>query len=120
MKKRIIIYLLINIIVFSITTNAYALSTRHHLINAVKDLISVVFAPLKGIFITGPQNIKNAYKYEVYGREKPEDRLTHKGRLFAFWRAPGEETKGIISGIVETVDYTGKVLWELISIFWGD
>jgi hypothetical protein len=77
-------------------------------------------SPFEGIFITGPDNIKEAYVYEAYEREKVEDRGKLKGKLFGVWRAPGEELKGIVSGLVESVDYGSRAVKELISIVWSD
>jgi hypothetical protein len=101
-------------------TEANASSTRHHLINMGKRLIECVSYPLRGVFIKGPANIKAAYQYEVHGREKPEDRGLLRYKLFAIWRSPGEEVKGIIDGLVDGIKSGGQSLKELISIFFGD
>lgn len=121
MKCSNILYATVGIIVVGITVlgwskAAEALSVRHHLINAGTDLVKMVVAPVKGIFATGPNNIKTAYRYEAYETESPKER----SGFFGIWRAPGEELKGVIDGVTEMVTYGGKVLWELISIPWSD
>ena len=68
-KEKIIIYTLVIMVSLSCFQDAYALSARHHLINTGKNLIKMVVSPFKGILVTGPKNIKKAYRYEVYERE---------------------------------------------------
>ncbi len=112
--------LIIIVLLFSLSFNAYSSSTRHHLINMGKNLTKCIFSPLYGIFIQGPKNIKEAYQYEVWEREKPEKRGQLRYKLFSLWRAPGEETKGIIDGLVDSTKAGGQVLKEFISIFFSD
>ena len=80
----------------------------------------MVCAPLKGIFITGPQNIKKAYTSEVWDREKPTKRGLLRYKIFALWRAPGEEVKGLIDGLVESAQAGGDLLKNFLSIFFSD
>lgn len=117
LNKILIIVTLIIILCFS---NAYAYSIRHHLINMGKNLVEVVLSPLYGLFIKGPMNIKKAYNYEVYGREKPEKRGLLRYKLFAIWRSPGEQIKGTIDGLVDSVKSAGQFSKELLSIFFSD
>ena len=77
-------------------------------------------SPVKGVLVTGPCNVKEAYVYEVYEREEVEDRGQLKYKLFGIWRAPGEELKGIINGVVEGLGYGGEALKEFASIIWSD
>ncbi|MFH1578124.1 MAG: hypothetical protein ABIC18_03525 [Candidatus Omnitrophota bacterium] len=104
--------------VFCSQTQAY--SVRHHLINMGKSLVELTFSPLYGAFVKGPKNIKEAYEYEVYGSEKPEKQGLLRKKLFAFWRAPGEETKGLIDGIIGSTKAGGRFLKEFLSIFFSD
>lgn len=99
---------------------AYALSGRHHLINTCKNLGQAVMAPFYGLLIKGPKNVKQAYKYEVWEREKPEKRGLLRYKMFGLWRAPGEESKGIIDGLTESINFQGQALKEFISIFFSD
>ncbi len=108
------------LIIFSLHSQAFALSTRHHLINTGKNLVKFTLYPLHGIFIKGPQNIKAAYQYEVHGLEKPEKRGRFRNKVFAAWRSIGEEGKGIVDGLVTSAKAGGESLKELISIFFGD
>jgi len=85
-----------------------------------KDVVKVVSSPLYGMFIKGPKNIKKAYQDEVWGREKKEKRGLLRYKLFVIWRMPGEEIKGIIDGVVESVDAGVHFLKEAISIFFSD
>ncbi len=119
-KEKIIIYTLVIMVSLSYFQNAYALSARHHLINTGKNLIKMVISPFKGILVTGPKNIKKAYRYEVYEREEIEKRGKFRYKLFGIWRAPGEEIKGTVSGVVDTVKYAGEVIKEFTSIFFSD
>ncbi|MFH1339400.1 MAG: hypothetical protein ABIH40_06130 [Candidatus Omnitrophota bacterium] len=99
---------------------AEAHSVRHHLINMGKSLVRLTFSPLYGVFVKGPKNIKEAYEYEVYGSEKPEEKGLLRKKLFAFWRSPGEEAKGAIDGLVDSVDAGGRFMKEFLSIFFSD
>ncbi|MCK4249189.1 MAG: hypothetical protein KAV18_04860 [Candidatus Omnitrophica bacterium] len=120
-NKRIIIILFISLFISWLAAeDALALSTVHHTINIFKDLGMMAVSPLKGVLVTGPSNVKKAYIYEVYEREDVEDRGLLKYKLFGIWRAPGEELKGIVSGVVEGVDYGGQAIKEFASIFWSD
>ena len=116
--NRIIIILILIISISCQSAEAY--SIRHHLINMGRDLIKVAFLPLHGVFIRGPKNIKDAYDYEVYGSENPEKRGLLRKKLFALRRSPGEEAKGIIDGLVESVVASGDFLKEFLSIFFSD
>jgi hypothetical protein len=118
--KKIIITISICVSLSSPEGILYAHSIRHHTINMGKDLAEVVTAPLYGTFIQGPKNIKKAYEYEVHQREKPEKRGLLRYKLLAIWRAPGEEMKGIIDGVVDSIEASGNFLKEFISIFWSD
>lgn len=99
---------------------AYGRSTPHHLINAGKNIGRFALYPLHGIFIKGPKNVKEMYQYEVHGLEKPEKRGRLRNKVIACLQAPGEEAKGIIDGITESVRSGGVALKEIISIFFGD
>lgn len=116
--KKIII--IITLIVSAFYSQAYAHSTRHHLIDMGKNIGRCALYPLHGIFIKGPQNIKAAYQYEVYGLEKPEKRGHFHNKIVACWHAIGEEGKGIIDGLTTSVKSGGQALKEFISIFFGD
>jgi len=85
-----------------------------------KNLVKLTFSPLYGMFIKGPKNIKEAYEYEVYGGEDPEKKGLLRKKLFALWRSPGEETKGLIDGLVDSVKAGGDFLKEFLSIFFSD
>ena len=98
----------------------FALSPPHHLYNISRRLCEVVGAPIYGVFFQGPKNIKEAYVSEVWEQEKPENRGQLHRKLFALWRAPGEEAKGIIKGITDSVSSLGQAGTELISLFFGD
>lgn len=99
---------------------AGALSLRHHLINMGRNTAQIVIAPVYGTFIAGPKKVKEAYMYEVWGREKEEKRGLLRYKLFALWRAPGEEAKSIIDGLSESVTSAGTVIKELLSILFSD
>ncbi len=116
-KKLIIVIVLMIFILYS---QAYAHSTRHHLIDTGKNLVKCGLYPLHGIFIKGPQNIKAMYQYEVYGLEKPEKRGHLHNKIVAYWYAIGEEGKGIIDGLTTSAKAGGESLKEFISIFFGD
>lgn len=119
MKEIRSILIVITLILF-FSSQAHAYSPRHHLINMGKTLIKFSLSPLYGLFIKGPQNVKKAYLYEVYGREKPEKRGRLPYKLFALWRAPGEQIKGTIDGVVDSVEAGGQFLKEFLSIFFSD
>ncbi len=115
-----IILITILIAIFAFYSQAYAHSTRHHLIDTGKNLVKCALYPLHGIFIKGPQNIKAAYQYEVHGLEKPEKRGHFHNKVVACWHAIGEEGKGIIDGLITSAKSGGEALKEFISIFFGD
>ena len=115
--NKIVVIIILSIFV---NTPIYAYSTRNHLINMGKKLVETVGGPIYGIFVKGPKNIKQAYRYEVYELEKPEKRNRIKSKIFGIWRAPGEEAKGIIDGSVNCVKSAGDFLKEFISIFFSD
>ena len=115
--SKIIIIALVSVFIIS---SVYAHSARHHVIDMGKSIIEAVFSPLYGIFIKGPKNVKEAYQYEVHEREDPQKRGLMRYKLFAIWRAPGEEAKGVIDGIVGSVKSLGNSLKEFISIFFSD
>lgn len=118
--KKIIFYLAVIMVILFWSNEAQALSRSHHLYNIGRNLVKMSVAPLKGIFVTGPRNIKKAYIYEVYEREKIEDRGKLRYKLFGIWRAPGEEIKGIVTGVVEAVECGGEAVKEFTSIIWSD
>ena len=120
MKTKKAKFIIISLILCTYTPLSYAHSARHHLIKATKGIIGAAFSPLYGILIQGPKNIKEAYTYEVYQREKPEKRGQLRYKLFGIWRAPGEEVKGIIDGISDTVTHSTTSLKELVSILFSD
>ena len=101
-------------------SNVYAKSVRGHIIGAGAELTNVVVAPIKGIVYTGPKNIQKAYDYEVHGREKAEKRGLFRYKMFAVWRAPGEELKATIDGCVEAVSSCGAAVNEIISAIFSD
>ena len=119
MKKVNRILIIITLIIFT-SGSAGAHSIRHHLIDMGKNLTELTFSGLYGTFIKGPRNIKEAYNYEVYGSEKPEKRGLLRKKLFALWRSPGEEMKGIIDGLVDSAKATGQFLKEFLCIFFSD
>ena len=120
MKKinKIIILIILTISVTCYPAHAH--SIRHHLIDMGKNLVKLTFSPFYGVFIKGPRNIKQAYEYEVYGSEKAEKKGLLRKKLFALWRSPGEEAKGIIDGLVDSVKAGGQFLKEFLSIFFSD
>jgi len=121
MKKITLLFVTITIFLSStLTKPAFARTTIHHLINAGKNIGRCALYPLHGIFIKGPKNVKEMYQYEVHGLEKPEKRGRLRNKIIACLQAPGEEAKGIIDGITESVRSGGVALKELISIFFGD
>lgn len=116
--NRILIIIALIISVSCLQTEAY--STRHHLINMGKNTVKIAFSPLYGLFIKGPKNIKEAYRYEVYGSDKPEKRGLLRKKLFALWRSPGEAAKGLIDGLTDSAAAGGQFLKEFLSIFFSD
>ncbi len=118
--RRIIKLITVLIILTAYFLSAYPYSARHHLINMGKRLVEASTSPLYGAFIKGPKNIKDAYQYEVWGREKPHKRGLLRYKLFAIWRAFGEEAKAIVEGVVGSVKAGGEFLKEFISIFFSD
>lgn len=120
MNKHSRILIIIALIIFVSSGPLYAHSIRHHLINMGRNSVECVLSPLHGMFIKGPKNIKQAYDYEVYGSEDPEKKGLLRKKLFAIWRSPGEEVKGIIDGLVDSVKAGGQFLKEFLSIFFSD
>lgn len=120
MRKLSKIILVITLTTFVFCNQASAHSIRHHLIDMGKSLVRLTFSPLYGLCIKGPKNIKAAYEYEVYGSEKPEERGLLRKKLFALWRSPGEEAKGIIDGLVDSAVASGQFLKGFLSIFFSD
>lgn len=119
MRKLINIIILLSLILF-LSQKSYAYTTEHHLVNMGRNLLNVVFSPLKGAFIQGPQEIKKMYKYEVYEREKPEKRGLLRYKIFALWSAPAVELKAIIDGLVNSAAAGGKFFKEFLSIPFSD
>jgi hypothetical protein len=115
-KKIILIFAVICFYFCCINVSAEALSARHHVINAGKDFFKMVFSPFKGVLVTGPKNVHKAYVDEISQPEETE--LRH--HLFGIWRAPGEELKGAVDGVVNTFKYGGDCLKEIISIPFSD
>lgn len=99
---------------------ALALSTVHHLYNISRRLVEVAGGPLYGAFVQGPKNVKKTYVSEVWEQEKPENRGLLRQKLFAVWRAPGEEVKAIGDGVADSVSSANRAFKELVSIFFGD
>jgi hypothetical protein len=99
---------------------AFALSTVHHLYLISRRLVEVVGGPFYGVFVQGPKNIKTAYQAEVWEQEKTYKNGTLKFKIVGILRAPGEEAKGAVDGITDTVTSAGKAAKEFISIFFGD
>ncbi len=120
MIRRTINIFVLSLFIWGVSYPGYSYSARHHLINAGKNVGDVIVRPLHGIFVKGPKNIKDAYEYEVWGREEEQKRGLLRYRLFALWRAPGEEVKGIIDGLTGSVKALGNSCKEIISIFFSD
>jgi hypothetical protein len=99
---------------------AFALASAHHLYNVSRRLCETVGAPFYGLLVQGPGNVKDAYVSEAWEQEKPENNGLLRNKLFGIYRAPGEEAKGIITGITDSVTSLGKACIELISVFFGD
>jgi len=120
MKKLSRIIIIMALVISLCSRQVFAHSIRHHIIDMGKNLVKLTLSPLYGVFVQGPKNIKEAYTYEVYGSEKPEKRGLLWKKAFAIWRSPGEETKGIIDGLVDSVKAGGDFLKEFLSIFFSD
>ena len=120
MKKTGRILFILFFMLFIFSPQAHAYSIRHHFINIGKNLCKFTLAPLNGLFIKGPQNIKEAYRYEVYGSDDPAKNGLLRKKIFALWRAPGEEAKGLIDGVVESVIAGAECLKNFLSIFFSD
>lgn len=121
MKKSTKTLLITTLIFFGyFNSKGYPLSTRHHVMNMGKNLVKFTCSPAYGIFVKGPKNIKEAYQYEVWGREKLEKRGLLRYKIFALWRVPGEEIKGIVDGLVDSGKTGGEFIKEFISIFFSD
>ena len=99
---------------------ARAASTPHHLYNISRKLVETTGAPLYGIFVKGPKNIKQAYNAEVWGQEKPAKRGKFIHKAAGVLRSPGEEIKGIVDGLTDCVSSLGQAAKEFVSIFFGD
>lgn len=118
--KKISKLLIIVIMAFSFCQQAFALSTVHHLYLISRRLVEVVGGPFYGIFVQGPKNVKAAYHAEVWEQEKPYKNGTLKFKVAGVLRAPGEEAKGLVDGITDSVSSGGNALKHFISIFFGD
>ncbi len=105
---------------FSSPVPVFALATPHHLYNISRRLCETIGAPFYGLLVQGPKNVKEAYVAEVWEQEKPKNRGLFRNKLFGIYRAPGEEAKGIITGITDSVTSLGKAGIEFVSIFFGD
>ncbi|MFA5363356.1 MAG: hypothetical protein WC335_09015 [Candidatus Omnitrophota bacterium] len=99
---------------------AFALASAHHLYNASRRLCETAGAPFYGLLVQGPKNVKDAYVSEVREQEKPENNGLLRNKIFGIYRAPGEEIKGIITGVTDSVTSFGKACIEFISVFFGD
>jgi hypothetical protein len=99
---------------------SFASSNRHHAINMGKGLVDVIAKPLNGIFIQGPKDVKQMYRYEVWEREDESKRGLFKYKLFAIWSAPAVEIKAIIDGLVKGVSSAGQFFKEFLSIPFSD
>ncbi len=119
MKLRFKLFVFV-FLFFVAVPNLHAKSVRGHFIGAGSELANVVVAPVKGLFYTGPQEIAEAYDYEVNRREKEEKRGLLRYKLFAIWRAPGEEVKATVSGVTESVKSCGNAVNEIVSAFFSD
>jgi len=117
MKKKILISVLF---LFLLQNICSARTVKEHILNIIKELSYTPLSVLKGIFLYSVENVKKAYNYEVYQREKPEKRGKLRYKLFAIWRSIGEVGKGVIDGFKESVIHTTRALKELISIFFSD
>lgn len=105
---------------FFTTANAYARTPLHHLYLFGRRTAQAVIAPVYGVAVEGPRRVKEAYTYEVWEHEKPEKNGRLSDRAYAVWRAPGEEIKGTLSGIKNSVGYATEAIEHLVSIFFSD
>lgn len=119
-NRKVLVLLFVSVVLFLDVSSVWALSARGHIIAAAKSAHTAIMAPLRGVFYDGPQRIYDAYQYEVYGREKEEKRGRFRYKLFAFWRAPGEEAKATIDGCVQSVVSLGEMTKSLLSIVFSD
>ena len=117
MKSKIIVFLISLNLIYLV---GYAHSARHHLIDMGKNLAKMSTYFFYATFVEGPRNIKKAWQYEVEGREKPEKRGLFRYKIFAVWRAFGEEMKAMVKGVAGSVKAAGSALEEFISIFFSD
>ena len=101
---------MILVFAFSCCQQAFALSTVHHLYLISRRLVEVVGSPFYGIFVQGPKNVKAAYHAEVWEQEKPYKNGTLKFKAAGVLRAPGEEAKGLVDGITDSVSSGGNAL----------
>lgn len=120
MKKLTNIIILFSLILFLSYRMSYGYTTEHHLVNMGRNLLNVIFSPLKGAIIKGPQEIKKMYSYEVHEREKPYKRGLLRYKIFALWRAPGVELKAIVDGVTNSIVSAGNFFKETLSIVFSD
>jgi len=116
-KSKIVVFLISLNLIY---TAGYAHSVRHHLIDMGKSLAKMSTYFFYATFVEGPRNIKKAWQYEVEEREKPEKRGLLRYKIFAIWRAFGEEMKAMVKGVTGSIKAAGNALEELISIFFSD
>lgn len=107
-------------LLFLTPSSAQAKSVRGHIFEMSRSVYDAVKAPITGIFVDGPKRMYATYQYEVHGREKEEKRNLFRYKLFAIWRAPGEEVKAIIDGCTQSVEHLGTCAKEGISVFFSD
>jgi hypothetical protein len=107
-------------LVFLLCHSACAYTTEHHVVNMSRDLVNMIAAPFKAVFLKGPQAVKKMYHYEVHGREKPENRRQLLHKMYAIVSAPAVETKAVIDGVVSSVIFAGKFFKEFLSIPFSD
>lgn len=99
---------------------SFALSTPHHLYSMSRACVRVIGALPYALFVQGPKNIKETYRQEVWEQEKEKHRGKMKYKLAGIARAPGEEAKAVVDGVVFLVTDTGAFCKDFISIFFGD
>ena len=104
------------VILCSCCSQAHAYTTEHHLVNMSRHLANMIGAPVKALFIEGPQEIRKMYTYEVREREKPEKRDRLFRKLYALMSAPVVATKKLVDGATTSVTYAGKFISEFFSI----
>jgi hypothetical protein len=119
-NRKLVLTIFLAFFLLICASGVWALSARGHLIAAGKSAKNAIIAPVRGVFYDGPRRIADAYQYEVYGREKEEKRGRFRYKVFALWRAPGEEAKAIIDGGVASVASLGEMTKNLLSIFFSD